>query len=176
MAILEVSGTGEAELFRNEAGGHRFQRIPPTEKRGRVQTSTITVAVLPVCTDRDLTLLPSEFTWQATRGSGAGGQHRNKTSSAVILTHIPTGLTVRCESERSQHQNRRTAFSLLRAKLEAEKRTADEKNRAKDRKNQVGSGQRGDKIRTCSVQHDRVVCHLTGREWSWRNYSRGMWE
>lgn len=174
--VLEVAGVGAADLFRYESGGHRFQRIPPTEKRGRVQTSTITVAVLPVCSDVELNLSSRDFTWQATRGSGAGGQHRNKTSSAVILTHVPTGLTVRCESERSQHQNRRTAMTLLQSRLVEAARVEATQNRSQDRRKQVGSGQRGDKVRTCAVQRDQVVDHQTGRQWTWRQYERGQWD
>lgn len=168
-------GKGAAEAFRDEAGGHRWQRIPPSEKRGRVHTSTITVAVLPEPTPTELRLDWRDIEQVTCRGSGAGGQHRNKTESAVMLTHVPSGLTVRCESERSQHQNRETALSLLRARLfaaETERRFAA---RAEDRRRQVGSGMRGDKRRTIRCQDGTVTDHVTGRSWTFRDYQRGEW-
>lgn len=173
--VLEVSGPGAAAAFADEPGGHRWQRVPPTEKRGRVQTSTVTVAVMPAATDAQVSSRDADFEWQATRGSGAGGQHRNKTSSAVILRHVPSGTAVRCESERSQSQNRRTAMSLLLRKLEERRGAASASAEASSRKRQVGSGQRGDKRRTVAVQRDEVVDHMTGRRWSFRDYARGNW-
>lgn len=149
--------------------------MPPNEKRGRVHTSTITVAVLPEPTDAQLRLRPGDLAWVTCRGSGAGGQHRNKTESAVVVTHRPSGLSVRCESERSQHQNRETALALLRARLhatEVERRSAA---RADDRRRQVGSGMRGDKRRTVRCQDGVVVDHPTGRTWTLRAYERGEW-
>src|SRR5262245_48467305 len=110
-------GNGAEEAFRDEAGGHRWQRVPPNERRGRVHTSTVTVAVLPEPAAAELRIAPGDLDWSFCRGSGSGGQHRNKTESTAVVTHVPTGLTVRCESERSQHQNRATALALLRARL-----------------------------------------------------------
>lgn len=175
IAVLEVSGKTAAEDFAGEPGGHRWQRVPETEKRGRVHTSSITVAVMPAATDAEVAVSTGDFEWQATRGSGAGGQHRNKTSSAVILRHKPSGLVVRCESERSQHQNRRTAMSLLLGKLREQKASGDLASQAQSRRDQVGRGQRGDKIRTVAVQRDDVADHVTGRRWSFREYQRGNW-
>jgi peptide chain release factor 1 len=109
------------------------------------------------------------------RGSGAGGQHRNKTETCVVLTHRPTGLTVRCESERSQHQNEETALALLRARLHAAEEERHTAARAGDRRRQVGSGMRGDKRRTIRCQEGTVVDHLTGRTWTLRAYQRGEW-
>lgn len=175
IAVLEVTGKGAAEVFAREPGGHRWQRIPPTEKRGRVQTSSITVAVMPAATDAEVNVRGDEFEWQATRGSGAGGQHRNKTSSAVILRHVPSGLVVRCESERSQHQNRRTAMTLLLGRLREQASTAQASATTRDRKRQVGSGMRGDKVRTVAVQRGVVHDHRTDQRWSYRDYERGNW-
>jgi peptide chain release factor 1 len=140
-----------------------------------VHTSTITVAVLPEPAEAELRIAEGDLAWVSCRGSGAGGQHRNKTESAVIVTHRPTGLAVRCESERSQHQNRATAISLLRARLfaaETERRSA---TLAADRRRQVGSGMRGDKRRTIRCQDGAVTDHLTGRTWTLRDYQRGEW-
>jgi len=175
IAILEVSGAGAEAAFADEPGGHRWQRVPETEKRGRVHTSSLTVAILPVATDAEVDVRSSDFEWQATRGSGAGGQHRNKTSSAVILRHIPTGIVVRCESERSQHSNRRTAMSLLLFKLRTQSQEGAQAGRAKLRRDQVGRGCRGDKIRTVAVQRDEVVDHRLNKRWSYREYERGGW-
>jgi peptide chain release factor 1 len=175
-AALHADGPRAAQVFANESGGHRWQRIPPTEKRGRVHTSTITVAVLPEPTEVELRLNPADLDWQTCRGSGAGGQHRNVTASAVQLTYRPTKLMVRCESERSQQQNRRTALTLLRAKLWEAQRAAVSQARASDRRQQVGSGMRGDKRRTIRVQDGQVHDHLTGQRWRYRDYVRGDWE
>lgn len=140
-----------------------------------MHTSTITVAVLSEPTAAELRFAPGDVERVTCRGSGAGGQHRNKTESAVMLTHRPTGLTVRCESERLQHQNEGTALALLRARLhaaETERRTAA---RADNRRRQVGSGMRGDKRRTIRCQEGVVVDHPTGRTWTLRAYERGEW-
>jgi peptide chain release factor 1 len=149
--------------------------VPPNEKRGRVQTSTITVAVLPEPSVAELRIGPMDLEVLVCRGSGPGGQHRNKTESCVVMTHLPTGLTVRCESERSQHQNRETALGLLRARLHAAERERLYTARADDRRRQVGSGMRGDKRRTIRCQEGVVVDHVTGKSWSLRDYERGEW-
>jgi peptide chain release factor 1 len=149
--------------------------VPPGAKHGRVHTSTITVAVLPEPTAAELRLAPGDLEWVTCRGSGAGGQHRNKTESCVMITHKPTGLTVRCESERSQHQNRETALALLRARLHAAELARRGAARSADRRRQVGSGMRGDKRRTIRCQEGVVVDHLTGRTWTLRAYQRGEW-
>lgn len=173
--VFRVLGRDAEQVFRDEAGGHRWQRIPPTEKRGRVQTSTVTVAVLPEPTEAQVHIAPQDVEIVPCRGSGPGGQNRNKVESAVMLRHRPSGLLVRCETERSQHQNRATAMSVLRARLwraEHERRTGA---RAADRREQVGSGMRGDKRRTVRVQDGQVNDHVTGRHWSFRDYERGNW-
>lgn len=175
LVVFRVVGKGADDAFRDEAGGHRWQRVPPTEKRGRVQTSTVTVAVLSEPAEHVLRLADRDLEWTTCRGSGAGGQHRNKTESAVQLVHRPTGLMVRCETERSQHQNRATALALLRARLwaaEQERRVGDV---AAQRRAQVGAGMRGDKRRTIRVQDGVVTDHVTGKRWTFRDYERGDW-
>lgn len=173
--VLRVSGRGAAETFRDEPGGHRWQRVPPTEKRGRVQTSTVTVAVLAEPEPRALEVRESELEWSYCRGSGAGGQNRHNTYSAVVLKHLPTGVVVRCESERSQAQNKETALAVLRARILEHRRAITDGERAGDRRRQVGSGMRGDKRRTIRVQDDSVADHETGRTWRFKAYARGEW-
>jgi len=162
-------------VFRDEPGGHRWQRVPPTEKRGRVHTSTITIAVLPEATEAEVHLDPRDLSIDFCRGSGAGGQKRNKTESTAIVTHLPTGLVVRCETERSQYQNRTTALALLRARLWAAAEAERTGGIAAARRGQVGSGMRGDKRRTIRCQDGTVTDHPTGRRWTYRAYTRGEW-
>ena len=133
------------------------------------------MAVLPEPTDVQVRLDERDLDYRTCRASGAGGQKVNKTDSAVQLTHKPTGLMVRVETERSQHQNRATALALLRARLWQTQRDAQVAARADDRRGQVGSGMRGDKRRTIAVQRGTVVDHVTGRSWSLRDYLRGAW-
>jgi peptide chain release factor 1 len=175
IAILRVSGRGAVALFAGEPGGHRWQRTPPNDKRGRIHTSTITVAVLPEPREHEVLLRDDELSIETMRGSGAGGQHRNKTDSAVRVTHLPTGIVVRCESERSQSQNKVTALAVLRARIAEAARSGAAGARAEDRRRQVGSGMRGDKRRTIRVQDDNVTDHVDGRSWKYRQYARGDW-
>lgn len=176
MVVSEITGRGAAAAFEGEAGGHRWQRVPVTEKKGRVQSSTVTVAVLVVPDEKDLRLDEKDLDWKMCRGSGAGGQHRNVTDSAVQLTHKPSGIQVRCESERSQLQNKATALGQLRARLQ-QAADADATNaRNAGRKAQVGSGERSDKGRTVQVQNDVVVDHRTGRRMRVKEYLRGELE
>jgi peptide chain release factor 1 len=133
MVIARVRGVQAAQRFQDEPGGHRWQRKPPIEKRGRTHTRTVTVAVLPEPTEVELRLDSKEIEWTATRGSGAGGQHRNVTASAVQVRHRLSGLMVRVESEHSQHMNRQAALQLLRARLWEQARQAAGKARAADR-------------------------------------------
>lgn len=173
--MLCVSGRGALALFVGETGGHRWQRVPPTEKRGRVQTSTVTVAVLEEPPRSDVTIRPDDVDIETMRGSGAGGQHRNKTDSAVRARHRPTGIEVRCESERSQHMNRELALRVLAARVRERELSATVDARAADRRRQVGSGMRGDKRRTIRVQDDHVADHVDGRTWKFKEYARGDW-
>lgn len=172
---LRVTGPGAAALFGNEGGGHRWQRVPPNERRGRVHTSTVTVAVFREPTEAEMRINPADLDWQTARGTGPGGQARNKTESAVILTHRPSGVTVRCDVSRSQHQNRSSALSMLRARLLDAKRSAAKVAEDDSRRAQVGSGMRGDKIRTVRSQDDTVTDHRTGRRLRFRDYVRGEW-
>ncbi len=172
---FRATGKGADATFKDEPGGHRWQRIPPNEKRGRVHTSTITVAVLPEPTPTQVVLREDDLEFSTCLGSGAGGQHRNKTESTVQLKHKPSGLMVRCESERSQAQNKETARAILRAKLWQAEQERVSGARNDDRKRQVGSGMRGDKRRTIRTQDDTVNDHFTGRSWKFKQYARGDW-
>lgn len=173
--LLVFRATGDTSIFADEAGGHRWQRVPPTEKRGRVHTSTVTVAVLPEPTAAEVTLRDSDVEWTAQRGSGPGGQHRNKTESAVLVRHKASGLIAYCQSERSQHRNRESAMAVLRARLWERQQAALHGHRADDRRRQIGSGMRGDKRRTIRQQDGQVVDHVTGRRWRFESYQRGEW-
>jgi peptide chain release factor 1 len=168
-----ASGKRAAEVFANEAGGHRWQRVPPTEKRGRVHTSTITVAVMSVPEATDFRLNERDLDIHTTRGSGPGGQHRNKTETEVEITHRPTGLKVRCGAERSQHRNKQLAMEILAARLAENERQARIQGRNMTRREQIGSGQRGDKIRTIRTQDNTVRCELTGKTMPYTQYAKG---
>lgn len=173
--MFRAAGPGARELFAGEAGGHRFQRVPPTERRGRVHSSTITVAVLDEEAERELVIRDEDLAWTTCRAPGKGGQHVQKTDSAVQVTHLPTGLQVRSHEERSQRQNRAIALERLRERLAQAQRDAAFAARAADRRGQVGSGMRGDKRRTVREQDGVVVDHETGRTWRLRDYVRGAW-
>lgn len=173
MIVFEVVGQRSSALFSHEGGGHRWQRTPPNEKRGRVHTSTVTVAVLPVESAQEDAIAAADVEWVAVRGSGAGGQARNKTSNAVSMRHIPTGLSVRVESDRSQWHNRQAATRFLAAKVSAVAKAELADAVRASRRGQVGSGQRGDKIRTVRVRDGRVTDHRTGKKASLARYSAG---
>lgn len=176
MVMLRVVGKIAAlAIFDNESGGHRWQMASPTDKQNRVHSSTITVAILPEPTVTQVVLREGDLEYSTMRGSGAGGQHRNVTDSAVVLKHKPSGLSVRCESERSQAQNKETALSVLRARLWQLENDRINGNRADDRRRQLGSGMRGDKRRSVRVQDDSVSDHVTGKQWRFKMYSRGDW-
>ena len=154
-----VSGKGVYSRLKFESGVHRVQRVPDTESSGRIHTSTATVAVLPVVEDVEIEINPADIKMEVFRSSGAGGQHINKTSSAVRLIHEPTGIVVECQTERSQFQNRDNAMKMLRTKLyEIEKQKQDSEV-ANARKSQVGSGDRSEKIRTYNYPQNRVTDH-----------------
>lgn len=172
---MSVTGKGARALFAGEVGGHRWQRVPPTEKRGRVQSSTITVAVLDEHAETEVLIREEDLEWKACRAQGNGGQHVQKTDSAVQVTHLPTGVQIRAQTSRSWHANKAEALEKLRERLTAEARDAATSARAAERREQVGSGMRGDKRRTIRVQDDSVVDHETGRTWRLRDYLRGAW-
>lgn len=171
-----MSGAGAEAAFAEEAGGHRWQRVPANDKRGRVHTSTITVSVLPEVEAARLRLDPRDLEWRRSRGSGPGGQHRNKTETAVDLVHRPSGVVVHCESERSLQQNQAIALARLRARLADDRARADREARGRERRDQIGSGMRGDKRRTVRCQDGVVVDHPTGRTWRFADYARGDYE
>ena len=171
-----MTGEWAHDAFQHEAGGHRWQRVPPNDKRGRVHTSTVTVAVLSEPTATQLTIAPGDLQWAFSRGSGAGGQNRNKTDSAVDLTHRPTGVVVHCESERSQQQNKANALAMLRARLWEARVEADHQARSAARREQLGSGERGDKRWTVRTQDDVVTHHASGEKFRLRDYLDGNYE
>lgn len=175
MAIFQVTGQQANKTFINEAGGHRWQRIPPTEKNGRVQTSTVTVAVLPDIQESELVIPDKDLEWTTSTSRGNGGQGANTTYSCVVLKHKPSGMTVRCQNERSQFQNKKFALNILRGRLDEIRRSLEHSERSTDRKNQIGTGQRGDKRRTIRVKDGQVKDHITGKSWRYNDYILGKW-
>lgn len=166
-AIMEVKGEGAYDLLRWESGVHRVQRVPATEANGRVHTSTIAVVILPLTEETDTpteddVLKPDDVRIDVMRSRGAGGQHVNKTESAVRLTHVPTGITVSMQDERSQHQNKRRAFQVLRARLMDRRLIQEVIDRRDARRNLVRSADRSEKIRTYNYAQDRVTDHRLG--------------
>jgi peptide chain release factor 1 len=172
-ASFLVRGEGAEEFF-NEAGGHRVQHVSPTDKNKRVHTSTITVAVLSV-KGSSTCLHLSDVEIITTRGSGPGGQHRNKVETCVIATHKPSGLSVRIDG-RSQVANKKTALEVLATRIEALQRAMIHSCINKNRQDQVGSGQRGDKIRTYRVRDNLIIDHRTGKKWRFDQWILGIWE
>lgn len=161
---IKISGPGVFDLLKNEAGVHRVQRVPVTEKRGRIHTSTATVAILPEIKESQVSINPNDLEWSFTRAGGHGGQNVNKVSTAVRLVHKPTGIVVEAREERFQEQNRQIALSLLRSKLW--EREEEEKLRTiAGYRSVIGRGMRSEKIRTYNFPQDRVTDHRLGKSW-----------
>lgn len=161
-ASFSISGDSVYSTLRFESGVHRVQRVPATETQGRIHTSTVTVAVLPEADEVDVKINPNDLEWDVMRSTGSGGQSVNTTDSSVRVTHKPTGLIVKCQQEKSQHKNRAMALALLRSKMLDAELSRVKTARDTDRKSQVGSGERSEKVRTYNFPQDRCTDHRIG--------------
>jgi peptide chain release factor 1 len=165
-AQFEIKGTDVYRTLRFETGVHRVQRVPATEKAGRTHTSTASVAVLPIYKRTEVVINPSDLLIETSRSGGAGGQNVNKVETAVRIVHKPTGIDVKCTSERSQAQNKEKAMTLLASRIQQEQDEREARERAAERKQQVGTGDRSEKIRTYNFPQDRLTDHRIKESWS----------
>ena len=165
-ASFEIKGQDVYKLLRFETGVHRVQRIPVTEKKGRIHTSTASVAILPIRKKTTIEINPADLEFEYSRSGGAGGQHVNKVETAVRVIHKPTGLDVRSTAGRSQSQNKEKAIAILTAKLQAIKEEEEAKKLSKERKEQIGTAMRAEKIRTYNFPQDRITDHRIKKSWS----------
>ena len=164
-AVFEITGQNVSDIFRNEAGVHRVQRVPKTEKSGRVHTSTVSVAVLKKATEKDVKINPADLRIEFFRSSGPGGQNVNKRETAVRIIHLPTGAVVTAQTERGQESNKQFALSILRSKILENVRSKEDQKMQSERKTQIGSADRSEKIRTYNFSQDRITDHRVKKNW-----------
>ncbi|MFW6125329.1 MAG: peptide chain release factor 1 [Pirellulales bacterium] len=163
--VIALQGEGVFQRLQYESGGHRVQRVPETEAKGRIHTSAATVAVMAEPDDVEVRLSPDDYREDVFLASGPGGQHVNKTASAIRLTHLESGIVVSCQDEKSQHKNRAKALRVLKSRLYEQRREAEHQKRADERKTKIGSGDRSQRIRTYNFPQNRVSDHRINRDW-----------
>ena len=171
--IIGVEGEGAYRNLHYESGGHRVQRVPETEAKGRVHTSAATVAVMPEPEDVEIELKPEDYTIERMRASGPGGQHVNKTSSAIRLTHPATGIVVSCQDEKSQHKNMAKALRVLKSRIYEVKRAEEQRKRSSERRSKIGSGDRSERIRTYNFPQNRLTDHRLNQNFNLENVIAG---